>query len=113
MANPNYDLLVKKAYKAAKKLSLTEVDAKIIRYTTYGIYDDIGYDLPAENKRGTVRRSTLMEVCLDAGRLEMRLEEKRKDLAEVVRRADYKTLIDLVGPAFSYAEYEAGPAEEY
>lgn len=109
--NPNPDLLAKKAEKAARKLSLSEADAKIIRYTAYGIYDEIAYDLPAENRRGTVRRSTLIEVCLDAGRLEMRLEQKRQDLAVIVQKADYATLIDLVGPAFGYAEYEAGPAE--
>lgn len=113
MKNPNYDLLTKKAAKAATKLKLSEQDAGLIASEAYGLYQYFGYDLPAENKRGTIRRSSLIEVCLDAGRLQQRLEEKkRKDLSDILDRADYETVVDLVGPAFRYAEYEAGPAIE-
>lgn len=112
MTNPNHDLLAKKAARAAIKLSLSETDAKFIANEAYGLYEYLGYDLPAENKRETIRRSSLIEVCLDAGRLEQRLKErKRQDLSIIVQKADYNTLIDLVGPAFRYAEYEAGPAD--
>ncbi len=112
MKNPNHGILLKKQDEARAKLSLTFQDGQLIANEAYGVYQQVAYDIPAETKRGTIRRSTLIEVCLDAGRLQKNLEDKkRKDLSDIVNKADYDTLIDLVGTAFRYAEYEAGPAE--
>lgn len=117
MKNPNYDLLVKKAEKARNDLGISKEDAESIANAAYQLYHSIGGDLPAENKRGTIRRSSLIEVCLDAGRLEEDLKRsKQGHLADILRKAfnegGYLKIIDLVGPSFRYAEYEAGQPME-
>jgi hypothetical protein len=103
----NKAVLERKAEKARIAMGITPKQAETIQYEAHGLYQYIGADLPPDNKkRGTCRRATIIEVVLDAGRLEEQLKRKDEALAKAVFAADYQTLIALVGPAFPYAEYE-------
>jgi hypothetical protein len=78
--------------------------------------DECAVDMePDYKRRGTVRRSTAMEVALDAGRPQQHIIrsgplEGPRWMAALFLNSDrsYQDLIDLVGPAFPCSEYEVG-----
>lgn len=109
----NTERLARLADKAAEKLGLSPEEAKLIQSEAHGVYEYVGGDLAPDNKRSmTCRRSTIIEVVLDAGRLEqqLRADDKMtpamKSAFEYSGPNRYKLLIDLVGPAFPYEAYE-------
>ena len=120
MKGPNVELLQKKAEKVRARHGISVEDAETIRRTAYDVFEYCASDLPAENKRGTIRRAVVIEVALDAGRLldtregnfgmpnRNRSAADKVRLTAIVRATTYPELIDLVGPAFPYAEYESG-----
>ena len=107
--------LEKKAEAARKKIGLTYDEAKVLQAAAYGMYQrELGGDMPAQYKDGTCSRAVVMETVLDAGRLEQDL--KRRDRLtpglEKFFKAEYKLMLDLIGPAFSCARYEVGQPYE-
>jgi hypothetical protein len=119
---PNIDVLNKKCKRAAEKLGLTLEQVSALQNCALSIYEEVSFDLePDCKKRGTCRRSTILEVVCDAGRLEQEvcrceglpLLEKSgtsRDSHPLVKACrNYSLILDLIGPAFSYSEYEAGP----
>ena len=109
----NKERLEKKAKKAAEKHGLTPEEAKVLANEAYAVYDYIASDLSPDNEKNmTCKRSTIIEVSLDAGRLEQQLKEKKRmtpNMEKFFRSSDggrYRDLIDVVGPAFGYEHYE-------
>jgi hypothetical protein len=118
---PNIEVLRKKCDKAAAELKLEPEHVKMLQNCAHAIYEEIGGDLEPDHKRcGTCKRSTILEVVTDAGRLE---QEVRRRLGSGLRerpRLDldghplvqacgrYDLIDDLIGPAFPYSEYEVG-----
>ena len=108
----NTDVLSKKCKRAAEKLGLTLEQTAKLQSCALAVYEEISFDLePDYKKRGTCRRSTILEVVMDAGRLEQEVcrLEKLPSLKMVEACRNYGLIGDLIGPAFPYAEYEAGP----
>lgn len=128
----SYERLQAKCARAMKKTGFTEEEVRTLQAEAFGLYQYIGGDLPAENRRGTVRRAVIIEVVLDAGRLEQQLRQRKRSLnrqvesqlnkknvalADKLRKTfdngNFSLVEDLIGPAFPYKEYEAGqPMEE-
>jgi hypothetical protein len=125
---PKKEVLEKKCEKARVALDLTPEQVKLIQREAHALYEEISYDLLPDSKRHrTCKRATVLEVVLDAGRLEegvrerlLRDESYKKILEKdptykpPILRAfdDYDRMQDLVGPAFLYDEYEAGPYQD-
>jgi len=118
---PNIEVLRKKCDKAAAKLGLEPEQVKMLQNCAHAIYEEIGGDLEPDHKRcGTCKRSTILEVVTDAGRLEQEvcrrvglpLYEKSgtaRNSHPLVQACRHHELIDdLIGPAFPYSEYEVG-----
>ena len=118
---PSIEVLRKKCDKAAAKLGLEPEQVRMLQNCAHAIYEEIGGDLePDCKRRGTCKRSTILEVVTDAGRLEQDVcrrlgsglrERPRPDLdnhplVQACRR--YDLIDDLIGPAFLYNEYEVG-----
>jgi len=113
-----------KAQKAAEKMGLTPEEAKAFANAAHDVYDEVASDLEPDNKReGTCKRVVVIEVALDAGRVEQRIAgrygsqqpaifadnpERTKAIIEILHQTDYKTKIDLVGPMFPFERYEVG-----
>jgi len=102
----------------AKKYGLTPEEAKTIQREAHGVYEYLGQDLAPDHKRTrTCKRDTIIEVVLDAGRLEQDLKDHKRmtpSMAAMFASRDprhYEDLIDLVGPAFPYERYEVTGSE--
>jgi hypothetical protein len=100
-----------KKVKTKLTIEFTEDEAKLIQSAAYALYQYIGYDIPAETKRGTIKRDTLIEVIIDANRLEEELRKKDHALADKFNNADYDSKLAVVRPGFPFREYEAGPSD--
>lgn len=107
----------KKAEQARVKLGLSPEDVQSVQSAAYAAYEEIAYDIPGGKNR-CVRRSVIIELVLDGGRLRSYLKGgyNSKELTPAVDRAlssgEYKLLVDLVGPAFPCQWCEAGPEPE-
>jgi hypothetical protein len=101
------EFLEKKAAKVAKKFGLTSEQVLEAQRAAHGIYEYVGGDLAPDNpRRGTCKRSTIVEVVLDAGRLEQDLKCRGKLTDQLAAALHGKDAEDLIGPAFPYLEYE-------
>jgi hypothetical protein len=106
----------------ATTVKFTADEKKLLGSLAYDVWNECAYDLlqaVAEEKGKDINsvlipRSHVIEIALDAGRMEEKLERcihrgndpvATPDLMERVKAADYKTLIAAVKPAFSYARY--------
>jgi hypothetical protein len=89
----------------------------MLQNCAHAIYEEIGGDLEPDHKRcGTCKRSTILEVVTDAGRLEQEVRRRlRSGLRErpcrdldghplVQACGRYDLIDDLIGPAFPYSE---------
>lgn len=92
----------------------SESEQKIVREAALSVWNEIGYDClqaTAEDKGKdidavTMKRATVIEVCLDAGRLEENLRWYRQDvILDKLARTSYDTLKKIVRPAFPFASY--------
>ena len=124
----NVEILKKKAERARVKFGLTDDQLALIQGCAHQVYEEVSYDLEPDVKRQRAcRRSTIIEVVTDANRLEDIVRKqaklpphprnvKEKDSAEdhpLVRACrNFDLIDDLIGPAFPYALYEAGPYED-
>ena len=74
--------MVAKTYKtkekAAAALGLTVAQLDVIGQGANAVYQEIGYDLAAANGGRGIRRNALIEVVLDANRLEQHLEREKE-----------------------------------
>ena len=111
----NKERLEKKAKRIAGKYGLTDEEARIVADEAHAVYDYIASDLPPDNKREmTCKRATIIEVSLDAGRLEQQLKETGRmtpAMQKLFAVVEYGDLIDLVGPAFLFEHYEVSGAD--
>jgi hypothetical protein len=113
---PDVTRLNNRAEAVRKRLGLSEEVVEIMRDAAYNSFADCAQDMePNFKKRRTVRRSTAIEIALDAGRPQRKITEsgpldgaRWMVLLFLNSDRDYKDLVDLVGPAFTYSEYEVG-----
>ncbi len=108
---PNKVKLETAAIAAATKHGLSSQDLKTLQEEAHGVYEYVAQDLPPDHKRSmTCDRDTIIEVVLDAGRLEQALRDGKRMSQTLAaffeRKVTYEDLIDLVGPAFPYEKYE-------
>ncbi len=106
-------ILEDKAQAVQDRLKLSAANVKRMQSAARGLYEEIAPDLEPDNKRRkTCKRDTIIEVVLDAGRLTEQFRhgdsDSDKEIAAALRDAKYQDLIDLVGPAFTYDDYEVG-----
>lgn len=134
----NMKRLEARAERARKLCNLTEAQLALLQSAADCVYQEIAPDLePDIKKRSTCRRSTILEVVTDAGRLETKVRERigahRVEFSEehghfgdipsvmftqvkdefsnhplVLACRNYNKINDLIGPSFPYREYEAG-----
>lgn len=116
------ELLEKRAEKARVTLGLSKDDMTLIVGSAWAVYEDVSYDLEPDNKRkGLCRRSTVLEVVTDAGRLELEVRRRaglstsfsygqadRHNDHPLVKACRSNLITDLIGAAFSTEWYEAG-----
>ncbi len=105
--------LESKAKAVQERLGLSAKDVGQLQGEAHGLYEDIAPDLEPDNKRRkTCKRATIIEIVLDAGRLAEKFRHGSSESDIAITRAlaslKYEELIDLVGPAFPYADYEVG-----
>lgn len=100
-------------------IKFTDDEKRLLGSLAHAVWEECAYDIlqmTAEEEGKsinavTVSRSVVIEIALDAGRMEERLKSSvarglaTEDLLRRVREADYKTLIAAVKPAFAYARY--------
>ena len=110
----------------AKRPAFTDDELALVRSVVSSEWDAVAYDVlqaVADDKGKdinavTVSRAVAIEVALDAGRPEARLDARRQsdtragrvslvtdDLLARWDRADYRQKIAIVKPAFSYTRY--------
>lgn len=105
----------------AEKVIFAPEEEQFICRTAYGVWDNIGYDLlqcvaESEEKdinKVTIKRDEVIEVVLDAGRLEEELKRYIKtsnpvmtqDLLDRWKSASYEQKIAVVKSAFTCARY--------
>lgn len=96
------------------KLAFTEDERKAIGNAAADVWQAIGGDCLSaivEEKgknvdRVSMSRADVIELALDAGRMEDILKRRATpDLMARVAAADYATLIEVVKPAFPYTRY--------
>jgi hypothetical protein len=107
--------LEKKAETARKKIGLSVEEMKVLQNEAHGLYQgELGGDMPAQYKDGTISRAVVMETVLDAGRLESDMKRHNKLTSGIEKffKSEYKLMLDVVGPAFVYTRYEAGQPYE-
>jgi|SRR5262245_14516898 len=119
--------MAKAAAKKTVKIKFSEAETRAIQQAALSVWDECGYDClqaTAEEtgksiNRVTISRAQVIEIALDAGRAEQKLEQrarldaKRDEQSSVVtadflaryKQASYEQLIAIVKPAFSYARY--------
>lgn len=101
--------LERKSRVVQDRLLLTDGAVSSIRTGARALYEEIAPDIQPENKRrGTVKRDVIIEIVLDAGRLEEKFRFSNRPVANAIHNMSYQDLIDVVGPAFSHEEYEVG-----
>jgi hypothetical protein len=91
----------------------TDDELKTIHSAARSVWDEIGYDVlqATAEERGrdinavTVTRAVVLELVVDAGRLNDALRRKHADLAKRFDALDYPTMLRVLKPAFSYARY--------
>lgn len=116
--------LDKAAEAARAKLDLTVVDLGRLQNIAHGVYDEVSQDLPPDfKKKHTCRRSTIIEVVCDAGRIETAVRRQTDlqglpdfivDNHPMIRACRSGLIVDLIGPAFQYSEYEVeGSLDNY
>lgn len=107
--------------KTTKAVTFTKDEQALLGRFAYAVWEECGGDVltaVAEEKGKdinavTVSRAEVIEIALDAGRMEERLRAAKKrgdpkvtdDLLTRVAAADYDTLIKAVRPSFTYARY--------
>ena len=114
-------ILERRAEKAREACGLTRAELLMLQRCAHTVYEYVASDLAPDFKsRPTCKRSTVMEVVCDAGRLEQEVREELKRKDKVFLGTDgadhplskachsYRALLDLIGPAFPYKEYEVG-----
>lgn len=121
----NRERLEKAAKRAQEKLGLTDEQVDLIQNCAHSVYEEVSYDLePDSKKTRTCKRSTIIEVVCDANRLEGKVRRRAglsgfptsgrevdpdENHPLVKAMEDYDLLKALIGPAFPYESYEAGP----
>lgn len=106
---------------AKTKAQFTDVELETLRRAARSVWDYVGGDALsalAEEGRDTMKRAEVIELALDAGRLEDELTRTRSrderagrtsvvtdDLLARWNALDYETCIKLIKPAFPYATY--------
>jgi len=95
----------------------TDDDVKVIQGAAQTVWHTIGYDClqgmaqfgykkPRPVESVTMSRRDVLDVVLDAGRLDEELRrQKRPDLVEKFNMLDYKQQNTLVRPAFPHTRY--------
>jgi hypothetical protein len=102
------------AEKVRAQLDLLPEDLQILQREAHMLYEEVSYDLEPDNRRGTCKRATILEIVTDAGRLELRIRQRRveriarQDTERLVKACRSEKIADLIGPAFPFAEYEVG-----
>jgi len=102
---------------AMKALDISAEEAGWMQQVARGLYEEIAADLEIET--GSLSRDEVLELALDAGRLEQVLERGSKPdspralLVAKIRKAykqnnGYELIKTIIGPAFVYGTYEAG-----
>ena len=107
--------------KATTTVQFTADEKKLLGSLAHAVWDYCGEEIlqmVAEEKGKsinavTIPRSHVIEIALDAGRMEERLQQAirrgqphaTEDLMARVKAADYQTLIAAVKPSFTYARY--------
>jgi len=108
--------------KAAPAVTFTAQEKELLGSLASAVWSEVAYDIlqaVADDKgkdigEVTIPRSHVIEIALDAGRMEERLQRcvnrggdpiATDSLLERVKKADYDTLIAAVKPAFSYTRY--------
>ena len=105
----NRDELTLRATRAAAKCGLSPMQLALLQNCAHQVYEEIGEDLEPDNRRkGTCKRSTILEVVTDAGRLEETVKRKNGGMVLVAACRNYSLIDDLIGPTFPYDEYEVG-----
>ena len=88
---------------------VSKADAEIIGFAALRVWEIIGHDilsLAAEyDNKDSIPRSEVIEVVVDAGRLEDELKRKHPECAIMVREMDYKAIVKLLRPFFPYSRY--------
>lgn len=119
---PKIDVLRRKAEKARVRLGLTGEQVRTLQNCAWGVYEEVAFDLTPDIKKSRLcRRSTIIEVVVDANRLELAVRTRENlpkwprrgepDLAKyhpLVVACNDQAIVDLIGPAFSASLYEAG-----
>lgn len=107
--------------KTTKAVTFTKDEQKLLGWFAYAVWEECGADLlqaVAEEKGKdinavTVSRAEVIEIALDAGRMEEKMRYAKRnghlavtdDLLARVAAADYDTLIKAVRPSFHFARY--------
>jgi hypothetical protein len=103
-------------------VKFSAVEIEMLQFAARQVWEEIAYDclVALAEEQGkhvdavTMPRAHVIEVALDAGRVEDLLQRHmlrkwepsaRKDFLARLEQAPYKQLIKLVTPAFSYSRY--------
>ena len=92
------------------KKKISDTDALIIGNTAWRVWEEIGYDMlnavQEYDGKDTMPRADVIEVVVDAGRLEEQLiREKHPECATLLRGMDYKDIVKMLKPYFPFARY--------
>ena len=92
-----------------KQTGFTEQELWEIQSVARQVWEYIAGDVMQavqEEGKSSIPRSHVMELVLDAGRLEERLRARNRSLAERFAALDYKDAQKVIKPAFPYGRYE-------
>jgi hypothetical protein len=92
----------------AKRVGLDLTTLKEIQNAAHRLYQEIGYDLAECNDGKPTNREDLVEVLLDASRLEKdsKLSETAKTWLDSMVHYDLVDIYAAVGAAFPFPKYE-------
>lgn len=96
------------------KAQLTEAELTTIRMAAHAVWNYIAADVmtavidehPNDPEKQTITRDEVLELTCDAGRLEAQIRRTNKTLATRVANLQYRTVLDILRPAFPYERYE-------
>jgi len=88
--------------KAAAALGITVAQLDVVGRGAWMVYQEVGYDLAELNGGRGIPRNEVIEVVLDAGRLEQLLQQKAKYLR--ADEADVKAAVAVLSKHDHYAE---------
>lgn len=89
-----------------QSVRFTDAEKLTIRQAAHAVWNEIAYDiltLVQEEGKNSIPRSHVIELVLDANRLEDQITDG--DLRTKIDAASYKQLIAIVKPAFPHSHY--------